>query len=164
MEIALISLSFAKTLCNCKDMWKHITLHMIAVSIPTHPYCPKRFIYASLQLCGMVDFAFVMYLLLAAEVHSLNLLVGSVLPQYAETQRWDSGIPKGGNNMWLVWPWCSPLVYGNHRTAHQKSVRSAKTKKCTCLGPTGDSFLCLCTASHSFKSTGLFEAIVFPPL
>lgn len=68
--------------------------------------------------------------------------------------------------MWHVWLWHSPLVYRNHRTAHQKPVRSAKPQNQTSSGPTGDSVLCLYmyAASYSFKSTGLFEAVVFFPI
>lgn len=75
----------------------------------------------------------------------------------------ESGIPKGGNNVWDVWPWCSLLAYSNYRTAQEKSVRSAKPKKQTSAGLTGDSFLRLYTASQSFPSTGFLLTIPFLP-
>lgn len=61
-----------------------MTVHIITVHTPTSPSCPKSFIYAVLQPRGIVDFAFVMYLLL---VHLLKHLVGSTSPQHAEVKR-----------------------------------------------------------------------------
>lgn len=77
----------------------------------------------------------------------------------------ESGILKGGNNISAIWPWCWPLAYRNYRTAQEKSVGSAKPRKQTSSGLTGDSFPCLHAASHSFTSTGLFaDDIVSPRL
>ena len=74
----------------------------------------------------------------------------------------ESGITKGGNNIWDVWPWRSPLAYRDYRTAQEKSDQLNARYK-----PAQDSLgtlSCICTlqAIVLHPQVCLLTVLLFP--